>query len=419
MKNSNIVIFSLYNPLLNNIASQRIEGFRNFLVKDGFNVQVISRYYSKELRNGAIANVTCIPNSEFSNTHEFLSLNYHLLDFDQSDTLERRIKKLPFPLGGIYAYYKIDPYHSTWADNALEKFSSIYSKTKIDHIILSYGPPIVLKLARMIHKQFPEVKILVDFRDLYINESDGVFHLLMKKIVIHQISKSVDAWLFISVGMKGYFELKTGVIKEKSVIVHNGISEGFFKAVTPDTCDDSVVIQFNKIKNRYKFVFLHSGSIYSGQDIGYFLQGFKECNSKNNNYVALVFLGLADHDSSFLKQSYVFTLGRVSHKTSAYLMKKADGLILPIWNGRYTGWSGKTYEYLASGSRVLVGPDPQSELLEYFNRNKNLLIFNKAISFKEQFELFISRPLNLSKIDEGLFRSYWVQKLSDFIRNKL
>mgnify|MGYP001154044058 FL=1 len=183
MKNSNIVIFSLYNPLLNNIASQRIEGFRNYLLKDGFNVHVISRYYSTELRNGAISNVTCIPNSEFSETHELSPLNYHLLDFEKSVTLERRIKKLPFPLGGIYAYYEIDPYHSIWADNAFEKFSSIHSKSKIDHIILSYGPPIVLKLARMIRKQFPEVKVLVDFRDLYINESDGVFHLQMKKIV--------------------------------------------------------------------------------------------------------------------------------------------------------------------------------------------------------------------------------------------
>ena len=71
------------------------------------------------------------------------------------------------------------------------------------------------------------------------------------------------------------------------------------------------------------------------------------------------------------------------HSTSVYLQRQADALLLPVYKDRYTGWSGKTFEYLASGTLVLCSPGPQEDLLPFFSECSNVIVLNNAAELTE------------------------------------
>lgn len=407
-------MFSLFNKQVNNIASQRIEGFRKHLGACGHDIQVISRFYSRELRDGAFGNVSAMPNSAEQRVGNFGEKDYLLLEFPEMNSEDKWRMKLPFKLGGLYGYSQFDLYHKEWGELAFEHFCRIHRDRPFETVILSYGPPIVLKLAAQIKKQFPEIKIIVDFRDLYFNEQDKGIHLYAKLLNLRRIKRFVDAWIFVSEGMQEYFLKQISVPSNQCIVVHNGLEDDAKFPSESDESDKDIIAEFKSIQESSTGVLLHSGTLYPGQDIDFFIRGIREYNQSHSTNWKIVLLGLADHVNEFEVSDDVKTLGRVSHRSSLHLMKEANGLILPVWKDRYTGWSGKTYEYLASNNLVLVGRDAQPDLKQYLAQCPNAFQFAKIESFESQFERGLLEkwsPIN----HHFLRRSYWVRQLNDFI----
>jgi hypothetical protein len=91
---------------------------------------------------------------------------------------------------------------------------------------------------------------------------------------------------------------------------------------------------------------------------------------------------------------------------------------LPVYKDRYTGWSGKTFEYLASGNLVLCSPGPQKDLLPFFKECPNVLVLNNAAELSDtlaKIKAGIITKINCSS--EKLTKEFWLEKLRLFIQN--
>jgi hypothetical protein len=93
--------------------------------------------------------------------------------------------------------------------------------------------------------------------------------------------------------------------------------------------------------------------------------------------------------------------------------------VLPVWNGRYTGFSGKTMEYLASGNLVFCSPEPQQDLMEFFSLSENVIVLKDQEFFKETCRKMIRGGIKRKEIgDNSIFtRKHWIRHLSVFLKD--
>jgi hypothetical protein len=263
------------------------------------------------------------------------------------------------------------------------------------------------------------IPYVIDFRDSYIDERDKSYYLFLKKRIQHAVLKNAAALLFATDGMKDFFYKKAGpnLNHIPFCIVYNGVEEVAVEDKA-NTADDLFLEQFQEIKATHDLVLLHTGTVYAGQNINFFVAGLEAYNKLNDKKAAIVFLGMAENRVLSTQGSkYVFYIPKVKHTTAMLLQKEADALLLPIWDGRYTGFSGKTLEYLHSENVIITSPNPQSDLLPFFELSSNVFVTKNQKDF-------LSILMQISKKDivkkaladpQKLYRKYWVQKLATFL----
>ena len=411
-----ILLLSLYYPPLNSIAALRVKAFENYLTKEGHHVDVITRYYDKEQQQGQSMFIASESPKKFKVPY-LKTDNVLYTNFDALNSKKKFSGKLPPLIRGLYNYLHVDIFHYGWVKYVFEAFEKEYRKNTYDYVIASYGPPIAMYIAKKIFDVY-RIPYLIDFRDSFIDERDVSYQLLMKKMVQRRTLKNAAGLLFATEGMKDIF-LKNAdeqLRKTPSCIVQNGVDDTNDSSAHAD--DAATVARFEELKAGHSFLLLHTGTLYSGQNSDFFMEGVKEFNKKFNASGIVVFLGLAENRSANeLDYPFVYKLPRVKHTTSMYLQKRASALLFPIWDGRYTGFSGKILEYLFSENFIITSPHPQSDLKEFLNISSNVFIPENNHSFTTILEQLVSNSLVKYPLKDRdkLYRSYWVRKLITFL----
>ncbi|HET6244686.1 MAG: glycosyltransferase [Bacteroidetes bacterium] len=410
-----VLLLTLYYPPLNNIASLRLQAFEEFLVKEGIQVDVITRHYNQEQLNNTSLLIANESAESFKQSY-LKKDNIIYTNFDKVSFPLKISQILPPFIKGIFNYLMKDVYHYGWLKYVNEAFEKELKSNKYDFIIASYGPPISLVAAKKMSEKY-NIPWIADFRDIFIDERDKSYHLFCKKIVQNQLLKNASGFLFSSKGMEDYFfKHARPPLKEKPFsLVYNGVNSTHVAMIASK--DNAIVKQFQALKQSYNKVLLHTGSLYIGQDVDFFIKALNKFNEDNKEQIALVFIGLAD--KSYVKthdNEKIFILDKVQHSTSLYLQKLADALVLPVWNGRYTGLSGKTFEYLHSGNTVLCGPNPQEDLLFFVLQSSNAEVLKDYASFKLAMEN-LKDQTTIKRVELNILqRSYWVHKLANFLK---
>lgn len=411
-----VLLLSLYFPPLNTIASSRCYAIDNYLRAEGVAVDVITRFYDKQQQEGKSMFLGSEKPSNFQKNY-IRENNVIYTNFEPGNAKLARSKKLPPFIKGLYNYYNVDVYHYSWMNYSLDAFEKEWKNNHYDFIISSYGPPIAMLLAKKLSELY-KIPYLVDFRDAYINEEDKGIHLWIKKRVQHKLLKNAAGLLFSSKGMADYFKRNSGAQLKNlpSCLVYNGVEDTSAENFHDE--DQPVIAEFNKIQKKHSLVLLHTGTLYSGQNISFFTEGIKKYNELQNKSVCIVFLGLAENNTNnLIAGESIYFLPKVKQQTAMFLQKHASALVLPIWNDRYTGFSGKTQEYLYSENIIITSPDPQEDLREFFEISPNVIIpdpsndLSKIITALLEKKI-IKKPLHQK---EKLFRSYWVKKLFHFL----
>ena len=406
-----ILLLSLYYPPLNTIAAQRIKAFEKYLTEFGFTVDVITRYYDPEQQKGQsmfLGNETA---KDF--TEEYVrNGNILYTNFEKVNSKLSFSNKLPPVIKGLYNYLNVDVFHYGWIKYALQAFDIELSHNKYDFVIASYGPPVSMLLANKLFKKY-KIPFLIDFRDSYIDERDVSFHLTMKQKVLNAMLKKSSGLIFSTDGMKDYFLSKVPqhIAAIPSCVVYNGVEEN----VSQSKVENAVSIEFDRIKRKHSMLLLHTGTLYEGQNSSFFINAVARYNEQNDQNVAIVFLGLAENKMKELpKNGFIYFLPKVDHATALFFQKSASALLLPIWDGRYTGFSGKTQEYLFSENFIITSPNPQRDLKQFLDLSSNVYISEDDNSFFKILNniskgIYSKLPLTNK---EKLHRSFWVKKLS-------
>jgi hypothetical protein len=412
-----ILFLTLYYPPLNTIAAYRAGAFEKYLTKEGHVVDVITRYYDEEQQKGNSMLLGAEDSKNF-NKNYVRSNNVVYTNFIKNNSKLSFSKKLPPIIRGLYNYNVIDVFHFGWIPYMLDAYEKEFSKNKYDFIISSFGPPIMMLAANMLSKK-SGTPFLIDFRDAYINEEDKGIHYFLKKRNQQKLLKHSAGLTFSTEGMKNYYLKRAGAefMNKPTCIVYNGVEDG--PTIEKDSLLDRMSIkQFDDFKNKHSLLLVHTGTLYQGQNIQFFIDAVERYNLKHKKNAAIVFLGLAQNKIDKIpSKTFIFYLNKVNLQTSLYIQKNASALLLPIWDGRYTGFSGKTLEYIYSGNFVITSPKPQPDLKDFFDISSNIFVANDVDAFGDiiqciDTEKCLRKPLINS---EKLFRSYWIKDLSNFL----
>lgn len=409
-----VLLLSMYYPPLNTIAALRIGAFEKYLVKGGVNVDVITRYYDAEQQTGKSMFLGKQAAKDFIIGY-LRNSNTIYTNFDEMNSKLLFSNKLPPIIKGLYNYFNVDVFHYGWIKYAEQAFSKEFSKNKYDFIISSYGPPISMLLAKRLSENY-NIPFLIDFRDSYIDEKDVSYHLIMKRIILNSMLKNASGLIFSTDGMKEFFMSKVyrSVNNIPTCVIYNGVDE----ECKGEVDRGEVYEKFQKIKKSHDLLLLHTGTIYEGQNISFFIKSVCKYNEDNRQNVAIVFLGLAENNiKKIMENQCIYFLPKVNHSTALFFQKKASALLLPVWDGRYTGFSGKTQEYLFSENFIITSPNPQKDLKNFLDISPNVLIPKDYISFSNILDIIYKGKLNKIPLvgKEKLYRSFWVKKLNEFL----
>lgn len=409
-----ILLLSMYYPPLNTIAAHRIKSFEKYLSDEKVEVDVLTRYYDPEQQKGQSMFLGKEAPENFKEKY-VVEKNVIYTNFEESNSKLAFSNKLPPGIKGIYNYFNVDVFHYGWMDYALLAFEKEWKRNKYDFIIGSYGPPIVMILTKKISEKY-SIPFLIDFRDSYIDENDVSFHLKMKQFVVKRMLKNAVGLIFSTDGMKDYFALKvaSNIADIPSCVVYNGVEENVIATFK----DNEVSKTFYQIKETHDLLLLHTGTLYQGQNSSFFIEAVGAYNEKMKKKVAIVFLGLAENKVDEIpKLPFIYFLPKVAHTQALHFQKEASALLLPIWDGRYTGFSGKTQEYLFSENYIITSPNPQNDLKLFLDLSPNVAIANDATTFSNILNnitngRFPKLPLPNK---EKLYRKFWVKQLYDFL----
>lgn len=409
-----VLLLSMYYHPLNTIAAQRINSFEKYLTGEGVTVDVITRYYDPEQQKGQSMFLGKEAAKGFNK--EYVKENNVIYsNFDESNSKLSFSNKLPPIVKGLYNYWNVDVFHYGWIKYAEKAFENELSQNKYDFIISSYGPPISMLLAKRLSEKY-NIRFLIDFRDSYIDEKDVSYHLAMKKIIADKMLKKASGLIFSTDGMKNYFSLKAPkrITSIPSCVVYNGVEEDVNYSISIN----DVSKEFSRIKNVHSMLLLHTGTLYEGQNMSFFISSVSNYNVENKQNVAIVFLGLAENKITELPEnSCIYFLPKVNHSMALFFQKEASALLLPIWDGRYTGFSGKTQEYLFSENYIITSPNPQQDLKLFLDLSPNVFIADNYNSFSNILNSISNGVLKKTPLPskEKLYRSFWVKQLNKFL----
>ncbi len=334
------------------IASQRSLAFAEHFSAAGFDISVLTHQWIEKAGNWEIANGK-EPMIVEENGYRVLRVALDTETWVQESTSS--IQTLQSYSKGIF---EVD-------ETNLNAYSSLKSflfphleKESYDFIMTSYSPHHNIRLCYEAAEKF-DIPYHIDFRDLWN-------HLLLKadyspkaaeRVQNFYIRKYWKKWLknahsctVISEAVGSYLDDLSSVRK---IVLLNGYEENIFNGIAKEDTG--------------YFVICHCGSLYPFQDISLFFKGVKLfLNSNDCPELKVRFVGVKSEEmrDRILRgieveslQSRVELLPRLSRRDALQEMKNSSLLFFPGWEGIPGGYSGKIFEYMASGIPILVAPN--------------------------------------------------------------
>lgn len=265
-------------------------------------------------------------------------------------------------------------YKGDYASSALKSIK----KNKIDIILISSPPFSLLSISRNIKKKYPNIKIVLDYRDGWTQRISNKYLFLVKSLIFRFLEKEI---LKISdLVITATQTIKDDLDKKISINSHL-ITNGFLSKVNSPSNKKSKINKFINIG----YFGLVSESKFSYRDINILYNSLK-----NNNRVKIHFYG----NSNIKKKKFINFKNFSFHENIDFEkvkieMKKMDYLLVyhtELSTVREVVTS-KFYEYLTTNVPILVITNGESEASHLVNKYKlgisiNYQVYNLIKFFK-------------------------------------
>lgn len=362
-----VLIISYFFPPCNLTASQRAFSWAKYLSKFGFYPTIITRRWDHPI--GTLVDVSKGTGTEIihekNETYEVYYLPYqpNLRDriyVQYGETgfsfIRRSLTLIEMVLSNFFN--KFIPFHNlyTFAEDLLSKDNSFQA------LVISGNPFIQFKFGYLLHKKF-KIKWIADYRDAWttseINDihKSKVFKItdLLEKYFEKKWVGTASAITASSIPIaKGITDL-TGI---KGNALYNGFEADDFKAGKDRKSFDT-------------FTITYVGTLYQGQQIEIFCAAFKQFIDSNPNCNAkTLFPGISFYkeQEARIKQlmkgyeTYYECTERMSREKILEIELRSHILLHVAWQG-YSGIiASKIYEYIGSGTFILVTPSDNGSI---------------------------------------------------------
>jgi hypothetical protein len=351
-----------------------------YLISEGYNVTIVTRHWTEK----------------YNGWEDAMKFDEREIEYTKRENGE--IIRLPYVLSKkkinnrffskLYVFYKflvgdlqfeIDTYKSFYP------FLKQYlANNYFDFIIVTAPPNNIIKLGSKLAKEF-NVKLIVDFRDFF---NDIVFNknykfnfnlsVLYYLSIFHMRKWIKNASFFISVS-EPYTKKVSTILKHKGYTITNGYDDELFKSIT---------ITPNKL-----FIIRYIGSCHDLQDFSIILKALIEFTKLKNN-VLIELIGLQNEKvikqfKSFISDNQLSVITeRIDREKVISITANSDVLFFPCPKDYIGIYGTKIFEYIASGSFVLVSPGDDGVVSELINETQGGIIANDA---KEAFEVLCSQ----------------------------
>ena len=237
-----------------------------------------------------------------------------------------------------------------WVPFALRQARRIVKKYGIKTVLVTAPPFSAFLVGNALKEQFPDLKLVNDFRDDWLRFYLGEFDYQKSD---HTRRRAIEIERHI-------VELSDGVVVTESMLEHirarypDHDSQKF--ALIPNGYDPATFSVFQVRPHcKQKVIVSHVGTVYSASSPRYYLDALDAMTADVRSTIETRFIGgVADEEKPFLafRRSAVPALGFIPQDAAVRQMEEADNL-LPIMTDA-ASLTGKLFEYLATGIPILA-----------------------------------------------------------------
>lgn len=423
-----ILIISYFFPPCNLTASQRVSSWAKHLSKSGYYPIVITRKWEKHVESFKDCHYST---SQGLDIEKYDHFEVHYMPY-KANLRDRLHTKNKFSiLKRFLSLFEIIFQNFSFSANP---FSNIYDHAKlliqdrqdISAIIVSGNPFIQFRFGHHLNKNY-KIPWVADYRDAWTtstinNIGDNKINSLINKYLRFFEKKWIKTASLVtaSSGPIGHSISKiTGV---PSLAIFNGYEPTDFK--------DYVSIE----KNTDFFQIAYIGTLYAGQDISIFIEAFKNFIDKTKPKAKIMFPGL-DLDATEKKrikelmagyEHFYETSSRIPKSEILKIEKSSHLLLYVAWKGYDGIIASKIYEYIGSGTNVLVVPGDEGSINQIVKAAKCGSIFNDSEATFEflcdKYEKFKQNRIEVSSVNkasEQFNRENQAKELAKQINNLL
>ena len=276
----------------------------------------------------------------------------------------------------------------------LDKF---LKKNKIDYIIISAPPFSLFYLVNYIKTKYPDIKIILDYRDGWSSRYTEDKFQLLKKFQIAKEKKILQVSDYILCSTMSIHKSISCITQKKKVFF---ISNGFLKTYSRIKKNLSYKINANKINIGY--FGLVSDSANSYRDLNVIYESINRIRKYN---IFFDFYGNSNIESSIIKNFSNFTFKKNLNYTEVLpIMKKYDYLLI-MHTEKYTVKevsTGKLYEYLASQRPIIVLTNGKSEAGKIVKKHKVGLEIDYSADSLDKFFMNLKKKYEIQKNNKAI-----------------
>ena len=246
-----------------------------------------------------------------------------------------------------------------WVPFALRQARRIVKKYGIETVLVTAPPFSAFLVGNALKEQFPDLKLVSDFRDdwlrFYLGEFDYQKSDYTRRRAIEIERRTVelsDKVVVVTETMLAHIRARyPDQNPQKFALIPNGYDPGTFSAFQP------------RPHSGQKVIVSHVGTVYSASSPRYYLDALDAMAADIRSSIETRFIGrVAAEEAHFLasRKSTVQALGFMPQDAAVRQMEEADYLLLVMTDA--ASLTGKLFEYLATGKPILAIVQPDGEV---------------------------------------------------------
>ena len=424
-----ILIFSYFFPPCGMTAAHRPLSWVKYFHKFGFYPIVITRNWDVEIKSQLDLSK---PSGSDLKVEKFDTHEVHYIPFKGNvrDRLyvkhgDNKFRLLRKTLSLLILfidrlYFKMSEFSSFY-----QYAKSITKTIKLDYVLVTAQPYLMHRLGYKLKRDFPEIKWVADYRDAWTTSEINLVNKGKLFTLLDLIDKRLERkWLsnasFITSVSYPLAEKISKTFNLPGYQIQNGFELAEFD-------------ELGEVGKFDKFTVTYVGTLYPGQNIELFITAMKRLINEGKNNIELSLPGLSfDVEQSERVrratqgyEDYISITERIPKRDILLIEKRSHLLLYVGWKG-FTGVIGsKVYEYLASGTKLLVTPGDNScidEIMEHSKAGAYLNTVDEVYEYLKnqytQFENGTSEINHMSKEVMTYSRENQAKLLAELLNGK-